>query len=218
MPYRAILTLSLLLASLTLNAQEISLGRIFSSPEERASLNRARDALFDEQNLEELLSEDLFPEIEEPVYEQQSVVQFGGIVRQVDGSHTLWLNGVPVLERALPPYTRLDISESVAVLHVTIAGKNYSLKPGQTLDAEEGRVREAFEISPEQVIAINAEVAARAVRMRTIAQRTSRRDSGNSGDGAGSSDQAAIPSEEEALVQSVLEGMRLMQQLQEAQP
>lgn len=218
MRYRAILTLSLLLASLTLSAQEVSLGRLFSTPEERASLNRARDALFDEQNLEELLSEDLFPEVEEPVYEQQSVVQFGGIVRQVDGSHTLWLNGVPVLESALPPYTRLDISESVAVLHVSIADKHYSLKPGQTLDAEEGRVREAYEISPEQVLAINAEVAARAVRMRAIAQRTSRRSSADvDGDTAGA-EPSAVPSEDEALVQSVLEGMRLMQELQEAQP
>jgi hypothetical protein len=199
-------------------AQELNLGRIFSSPEERASLNRARDALFDERNLRELLSEDIFPEVEEPVYEQQSVVQFGGIVRQADGSHTLWLNGVPVVESALPPNTRLDVSDSLAVLHVAIADQDYALKPGQTLDAEEGRVREAYEISPEQVRAINAEVAARAVRMRAIAQRTS---SGTAtavdGDATGGS-QAAIPSEEEALVQSVLEGMRLMQQLQEAQP
>jgi hypothetical protein len=218
MAFRAILIFALLLAPATLGAQEISLGRLFSTPEERASLNRARDALFDEQNLEELLSEDLFPEIEEPVYEQQSVVQFGGIVRQVDGSHTLWLNGIPVLESELLPNTRLDVSGVVAVLNVRIANEDYSLKPGQTLDAAEGRVREAYEISPEQVLAINAEVAARAVRMRAIAQRSSRRDSDNAGDDAGASDQAAVPSEEEALVQSVLEGMRLMQQLQEAQP
>lgn len=217
MPYKVILLLFLLMPDASL-AQDMNLGRIFSSPEERASLNRARDALFDERNLQELLREDIFPEPEEPVYEQQSVVQFGGIVRQADGSHTLWLNGVPVVESALPPNTRLDVSDSLAVLHVSIADQDYSLKPGQTLDAEEGRVREAYEISPEQVLAINAEVAARAVRMRAISQRTS---SGTSnavdGDVAGSSP-AAIPSEEEALVQSVLEGMRLMQQLQEAQP
>lgn len=218
MLYKAVFVLSLLTLSWHVDAQEISLGRLFSSPEERDSLNRARDALFDEQNLEELLSEDLFPEIEEPVYEQQSVVQFGGIVRQADGSHTLWLNGVPVSEGELPPYTRLDISSSLAVLHVTIANKDFSLKPGQTLDAEEGRVREAYEISPEQVLAINAEVAARATRMRAIAQRTStRKSAAANGDPAGG-EQAAIPSEDEALVQSVLEGMRLMQQLQEAQP
>jgi len=212
-----ILLLPLLLAFVTSHAQDMNLGRIFSTPEERASLNRARDALFDERNLQELLSEELLPEVQEPVYEQQSVVQFGGIVRQADGRHTLWLNGIPVLESALPPNTRLDVSSALAVLHVSIAGQDYSLKPGQTLDAEEGRVREAYEISPEQVRAINAEVAARAQRMRAIAQRTSQRSS-TTGDSDRSGDQSAIPSDEEALVQSVLEGMRLMQQLQEAQP
>jgi hypothetical protein len=218
MPFKAILLLSFLLASLQLNAQEGSLGRLFSTPEERASLNRARDALFEEQNLEELLSEDLAAEIAEPVYEQQSVVQFGGIVRQANGSHTLWLNGVPVRDSELPPYLRLDVSGALAVLHVNLANQDFSLKPGQTLDAEEGRVREAYEISPEQVLAINAEVVARAGRMRAIAERSSRRTAAVvDGDAAGG-DQAAIPSEEEALVQSVLEGMRLMQQLQEAQP
>lgn len=218
MPYKVLLLLPFLLAPNASQAQDLNLGRLFSSPEERASLNRARDALFDERNLQELLSEDIFPEVEEPVYEQQSVVQFGGIVRQADGSHTLWLNGVPVLESALPPNTRLDVSDSLAVLHVSIADQDYSLKPGQTLDAEEGRVREAYEISPEQVRAINAEVAARAVRMRAIAQRTSSGPATAVGGDAAGSSQAAIPSEEEALVQSVLEGMRLMQQLQEAQP
>lgn len=216
MPYKAMLVLALLFASFKVDAQEITVGRIFSTPEERASLNRARNALFDEQNLEELLSEDFLPVVEEPVYEQQSVVQFGGIVRQVDGSHTLWLNGVPVLESELPSYVRLDVNGAFAVLHVKIASADYALKPGQTLDAEEGRVREAYEISPEQVLAINAEVAARAERMREVAQRSASRTA--AADVDEESDTSAIPSEQEALVQSVLEGMRLMQQLQEAQP
>lgn len=201
-----------------LAAQESTLGRLFSTPEQRAGLDRARNALFDEQLIEELLSEDVFPELVEPAYEQQSVMQFGGMVRQSDGSHTLWLNGIPVLESDLPPNARLDVSGVVAVLYLRIAGTEYPLKPGQTLDAAAGVVREAYEVSPEQVLAINAEVAERAERMRALARRSAQRQTAASADPGEPDAAAQIPSEEEALVQSVLEGLRLMQQLQEVQP
>ncbi len=215
MDFRVLLG-SIVLCQLSLaSAQEVSLGRLFSTQEERRLLDAARTALFEEQQIDELLSEDLLLTQEEQVYPLQRVVNFTGIVRHSDGSYTIWLNGVSVRERELPPNITLDASSTLPSLRVQVGTESFSLRPGQILEADERRVRESYEITPQQVQAINAEVQLRAQRMRAVAQRVASR---SAGDGAGTAQDQAVPSEQEAMVQSVVEGLRLLQQAQGAQP
>ncbi len=215
MDFRVLVASLVLLQLSVASAQEISLGRLFSSEDERRLLDAARTALFEEQQIDELLSEDLFPAQEEPVYQLQGVVNLTGIVRHADGSYTIWLNGVPVREDDLPPNIVLDASAAVPSLRVQVGTESFSLRPGQILEADQRRVRESYEITPAQVQAINAEVQLRAQRMRAVAQRVASR---SADDGSGATPDQAVPSEEEAMVQSVVEGLRLLQQAQGAQP
>ncbi len=215
MDFKVLVAVLMLLQLPFASALEVSLGSLFSTEEERRLLDVARTALFEEQQIEELLSEDVFPAQEEPVYQLQGVVNLTGIVRHADGSYTIWLNGVPVREDDLPPNIALDASAAVPSLRVQVGTESFSLRPGQILEADQRRVRESYEITPEQVQAINAEVQLRAQRMRAVAQRVASR---SADDASGAARDQAVPSEEEAMVQSVVEGLRLLQQAQGAQP
>lgn len=188
------------------------LGRLFTTPAERAALNRERTALFEEQSLQELIVPD------EPVVEQEppqelGIVQLTGIVRRADGAHTVWLNGVPVEESALPDHVQLTYQNGTAVVLIRVLDQVHALKPGQSLDATLGAVRESYEVTPEQAQAINAEVAARAERLRLQAQQRASRAAAA---GAPEEEQAPI-SEDDAMVQSVVEGLRILQELQSLQ-
>jgi len=193
-----------------------ALGRLFTTPAERVALNRARTALFEEQLLDELR----LPEqpvavvaVEEPA-EELGIVQLTGIVRRADGGHTVWLNGVPLDESEFPEYVRLGYRENAAVVLIRVLDAEYVLKPGQSLDATQGLVRESYDVTPEQARAIEAEVAARAERLRLqAAERASR--AAAAGD-AEAADQEAV-SADDAMVQSVIEGLRILQEQQSLQ-
>lgn len=215
MDFRALVVSLVLLQLSVASAQDVSLGRLFSTEEQRRLLDAARTALFEEQQIEELLSDDVFPAQEEPVYQLQGVVNLTGIVRHADGSYTIWLNGVPVRDHDLPPNIVLDASAAVPSLRVQVGAQNFSLRPGQILEADQSRVRESYEVTPEQVQAINAEVQLRAQRMRAVAQRVASRDTDADAD---STPTPEIPSEEEAMIQAVVEGLRLLQEAQGVQP
>lgn len=216
MSNRVVWAASIVLLMSSMPAEAQSLGRLFTTAAERAALNLKREALFEEQSLQELRIPDT-PVVVEAQPQELGTVQLTGIVRRADGLHTVWLNGVPVDEADLPAHVRLLQQGDAAVLAVQVQGREFMLKPGQSLDAGQGIVRESFEVTPEQIIAIQAEVAARAERMRLRAARTvgSVADTGDSGD-ADSAEQDQV-SEDEAMVQSVIEGLRILQEIQSVQ-
>lgn len=201
-----------LLLSASSSVQSQSLGRLFTTPAERAALNRERTALFEEQSLDELrIPEE--PEVVQEPAEELGIVQLTGIVRRADGRHTVWLNGVPLDESEFPEHVRLSYQEDAAVVLIRVLDQEYVLKPGQSLDAPQGLVRESYDITPDQARAIDAEVMARAERLRLqAAQRASRAAA------AGDTDAAQeVVSEDDAMVQSVIEGLRILQELQSLQ-
>lgn len=211
------LALMLALLPSTTNAQ--SFGRLFTTPAERAALDRARDELFEELELEELLSMQELPAVDETPVQELGIVQLSGLVRRADGQHTVWLNGVPVNESELPGHLQVVMRDGISTLQIQTSSGIYSLIPGQTLNAAQGEIRESYQVTPEQVEAINAEVAARAERLRLEArQRASILRASGDTDAAEAAEAAGNEqSEQESMVQSVLEGLRVLQQLQELQ-
>ena len=210
---RVMFPLVMLLWVLPALADAQSFGRLFTTPAERVALDRARVALLEELALDELLNAEELPAIEEPPVQEMAIVQLGGIVRRADGRHTVWLNGVPIDEAELPAHLNVVTESGTAALAIRTSEGAFTLKPGQTLNATAGEIRESYEVTPEQVAAINAEVAARAERLRLAAQQRADRRSAN-----GDVDDTELEqTEQERMVQSVVEGLRVLQQLQELQ-
>jgi hypothetical protein len=197
-------------------ADEQNLGRLFSTAAQRARLDQIRAALFDERELQDLLSAaELMVEEEEPV-EALAVIQLGGIVRHNTGGHTVWLNGVAVLEENLPAGARVDYEGPLAVLQVTQGARNFTLKTGQSLDVMAGTIQESYQITAEQVAAIQAALAARAAQVRQSAQRSADIQQAQASLDGRESEPANIPDEEESMVQAVLQTLQQVQQVQQA--
>ncbi len=207
----------LLLTTTCVAAEAQSLGRLFTTPAQRLALERQRTALFEEMAIQELRVPEQI-EVEEGAPAELGLVQLTGIVRRADGRHTVWLNNVPIDESELPVSVRLDYLEGRAVLYFKVLGNEYPLKPGQSLDAATGQVREAYEISAEQSQAIRAEVEARAESFRLQAAQRIMRSSApdDTPDTAPDADQQS-DADQDPMVQSVIEGLRILQQLQTLQ-
>ncbi len=194
-----------------------ALGRLFSTEAQRARLDQIRAALFEERELQDLLSaaEQLAEEEEEPV-EALAVIQLGGIVRHQSGSHTVWLNGIAVLEENLPPGTRVDHDGVQALLRVSQGNREFVLKTGQSLDVMAGTVRESYEITPEQFAAIQAALAQRAAQVRESAQRSAAIEQAQASLDGRETQPANIPDDETSMVQAVLQTLQQVQQVQQA--
>ncbi len=194
------------------------LGRLFSTAEQRARLDQIRASLFEERELQDLLSAaELLAqeEAEEPV-EALAVIQLGGIVRHQSGSHTVWLNGIAVLEENLPAGTRVDYEGVQAILRVTQGQREFALKTGQSLDVVAGSVRESYEITPAQFAAIQAALVARAAQVREAAQRSAAIEQAQASLDGRESQPANIPDNETSMVQAVLQTLQQVQQVQQA--
>ncbi len=121
------------------------LGRLFFTEEERVSLERMRWASPDEmsfiQEKQEVLSE-------EPVQpEKPAFVTLSGVMTRSNGRQTVWLNGVLYDRSQLPENVRVrePFTAGQIELRVEEKRKTYSLRPGQTLDIENGQIREAHQ-------------------------------------------------------------------------
>lgn len=128
----------------------VPIGRLFSTPAERAKLDRLRQATKRGEAIK-LVSEQGLPEIPaisvEPVHEQFSL---DGFVRRSSGKGTTWINQVPQNEGAASQniLVRQQLSKPPAVSILLPSGKRMNLKVGQTFDAVSGRVLEVYESAP----------------------------------------------------------------------
>ena len=136
--------------NICVGAEVVPIGRLFSTPAERAKLDRLRQATKRGEAIK-LASEQAPPEIPtmpvEPVHEQFSL---DGFVRRSSGKGTTWINQVPQNEGAVARniLVRQQLSKPPAVSILLPSGKRMNLKVGQTFDAVSGRIREVYESAP----------------------------------------------------------------------
>lgn len=191
-------------------------GKVFSTPLERQYLDRQRREMFAElteaermQALQEPVR--IIPEMEAP----PTIIHMGGTVRRADGFHTIWVNGVPVDEKSLPTNARLEFQRGVGVLIVNTSDGTFTIRPGQTLNADSGEIREDYELTPAQLESVQRELARREALSRPVVTTAEPRSQTSDTNVEEQSD------ENQAMVQEVLEALRMLQQardIQEALP
>jgi hypothetical protein len=124
------LTLLLALPALSVQAQE--LGRLFFTPEQRASLDARRKARV--------------PDKPAAVVVASPVTRVDGYVKRSSGPSTVWINGESVPETASEA-PRIDTSHGAGgsvSIGVGEAGSRVRLRPGETLDRGNGEVRDVI--------------------------------------------------------------------------
>ena len=119
-------------------------GRLFFTPDQRASLDRARA-----QRARATLSTENTEQDAAPV--SQTII-YGGVVRRSDGKSTAWLNNQPVNDRE--PFGGTIVGrvrpDGSVTLQVPQSGRSVSLKPGQSVELLSGAIEEAYSRKPIQ--------------------------------------------------------------------
>jgi hypothetical protein len=125
-----------------------TLGRLFLTPEQRLSL----EALRLQQPSADSISKMSEAVSTAPVSSATASTAYvlNGLVMQSGNRYTIWLNGVPYTRSNLPANIKIPKTLSSGVVSVTVPGsdKAYPLRPGQTLNATTGQVREPYQPVP----------------------------------------------------------------------
>jgi hypothetical protein len=127
---RFLLLVACALAAPALQAQE--LGRLFFTPEQRASLDaRRRARVPDKPNAPTVVS---------------PTTRLDGYVKRNEGPSTVWVNGDPLLETS-PEAPRIGANrrdDGRVSVPVGESGARVGLRPGETLDRGSGEVRDVL--------------------------------------------------------------------------
>lgn len=185
-----------------------SFGKVFSTPMEREYLDRLREeALRELSEQERLALLDAPPTLQEIMEIEPTLIHMGGTVRRADGNHTIWLNGIAVRRSDLPANAQLEFVGNLGVLRVRGSTQEYLVRPGQTLNADTGDIREDYELTEEELKEVNETVAAREAAARPVR--------------ASSDSQPEEEPEEEpdnqALIQNIVEGLQMLQKARDLQ-
>lgn len=132
--------IALFLLAGTVLAQAGDLGRLFFTPEERASLDRER--------LRTGLPPPQAADADTPVADaSMESITLNGHIERSSGKGTLWLNGK--VQQESPK--RIAVTENtpgeIKVRHPD-SSRVYSLKVGQTLTPGSGEIRESYQRTP----------------------------------------------------------------------
>lgn len=201
-----------LLLSLSAHAQPLTLGRVFTTPQERLRLDRLREEQFAELQASARESSDVL--VGTPIVEDlPTIVHMGGSLRRRDGSNSVWLNGVSVREEDLPSNARLEFSNGLGVLKIKTISGELTVRPGQTLNASTGELREDYELTAEQAIAVNEEVARRIEASKPVI--SSAAVAGQEPDGQESA--AGLSDSQQETVRTIVETLRLLEAARDAQ-
>lgn len=139
-----------------------SVQRLFSTPEERAELDRLRFRIASGATIEAPVSNE--PAIEIPALddeEEDVIYAVGGVMRKADGSYSVWVNDVVYDHSNLPQNVELLTPFSQGILRIRegSSGASYHVKPGQVLNLSTGQLYESYQY--QEVLAAAAEEAAR---------------------------------------------------------
>lgn len=137
--------------------QAQSVGRLFSTPAERAELERQRLALY-RPDLVRTPTQRQEPVIELPVFEEPElpdvIYRLGGTMLRSDGLYTVWLNGAPINQEDLPD--NMELLQPFAQGRLRIrhpeSGQNFEVKPGQVLNLTQGELFESYEFEEPQTV------------------------------------------------------------------
>ena len=127
-----------------------TLGRLFFTPQQRASLDAAREKAVQPQP-RPAESQTPAPVAKAP---PPKVMTLNGIVRRSDGGTTVWVN-----DRAMHgSFGDVDVaggagSRAAVTVRLPSRGRHVRLKVGQTVDATTGAVEEGYRRPPRQPIA-----------------------------------------------------------------
>ena len=120
--------------------EEVPLGRLFLSPEQRVALDNARR--------NRIRAEAIAAAAEKkPRIPPARSVTINGIVSRSDGESTVWVNGQPT-EGDTPDGLRVTVSpgsQSSIVVREPDKGRKVRLKVGQRADLLTGRIEESYE-------------------------------------------------------------------------
>lgn len=184
-------------------------GRVFSTPAEREYLDSERDRYLQTITMQDqTLPLDTPIVVDEIVESEPLIIHMGGSIRRNDGNHTVWLNGVSVRQSELPANARLEFVNGLGILHVRGLEREYIVKPGQTLNADTGDIREDFELTEQELEEVNAQVLAREESNR----RTRVSPVKQSED-----EQVESQSEGGGMVQAIVDGLRVLAESRAAQ-
>ncbi len=120
-----------------------TLGRLFLTPEQRESLEVLRRQPPSAVSMQK--KTDRVPSAAAP-----DDYVLNGMVTQSSSGYTIWLNGIAYTRDSLPANVSINKMLSGGTIFITVPGSNkaVSLRPGQTLDATTGIVREPYEPAP----------------------------------------------------------------------
>ena len=134
MRWLAFITLMLPLAG---SAAE-PLGRLFYTPQQRATLDSAR-----RQNIKV----DIVTET--PTSPEN--VSVNGVIKRSDGQSTVWINNQPLNEKRAPNGITIinrSADDASVTLQLPQSRRNVNLKVGQNLDATSGKIQENYQRPP----------------------------------------------------------------------
>ncbi len=125
-------------------SQAETLGRLFFTPQDRVYLEQLRWAPVESLSS---VSEQHQENVAAPADTKPAFLTFGGTVTRSNGEQVFWLNGVSCNRANLPVNVRVPQAFVTGRIELQVEekGKLYSLRPGQTLDANSGQVRESYE-------------------------------------------------------------------------
>ncbi len=138
----------LLLTAPLVQAQTVV--RLFSTPAERAELERQRLALY-RPDLVQVAPQQEEPLIELPVSAEPElpdvIYRLDGSMLRSDGLYTIWLNGEPINQEDLPDNMELmqPFAQGRLRIRNPATGINFELKPGQVLNLTQGELFESYE-------------------------------------------------------------------------
>lgn len=109
------------------------IGRLFFTPEQRATMDNAR-----RQKIK------IDVETEAPVMENISV---NGVVKRSDGESIVWINNRPIRNRQAPGGFKITPTDSARVnVQLPQSNRSVDMKVGQSLNTASGRIAESYQI------------------------------------------------------------------------
>lgn len=150
------ITLALLVSGIAETASAQTLQRLFTTPQQRVILDRARmqeiqrrntQALNPQQPIVDVLTDAQIQETSEPT--AVTLYTLGGTVARSDGSFNVWINQTAYNASNLPQNMQLLQPYSQGQLRIRNpeTGIGYTIKSGQTLNLLTGQIYEAYQIS-----------------------------------------------------------------------
>lgn len=135
---------------LAMAAEPLSLGRLFLTPAERATLDIVRQ---NSRPPEKIVTPNNATEDEESIADVVAppVVSIQGYVKRSDGKGTVWVNGQPVQEKSASKdfeVGRLQGNTNDVPIKLPSTGQTVKLKAGQSYDPASGKVGNLREIVP----------------------------------------------------------------------